>query len=73
MHHNIMPETLLTAHDRKLLVETKKLMEEVLETEELLADKEFIDSIKRSKRDLRAGKVVSWEQLKRELKSKGKL
>ncbi|MBI2126612.1 MAG: hypothetical protein HYU02_04785 [Thaumarchaeota archaeon] len=68
-----MPETLLTAHDRKLLVETKKLMEEVLETEELLADKEFIDSIKRSKRDLRAGKVVSWEQLKRELKSKGKL
>ena len=73
MHHDIMPETLLTAHDRKLLVETKKLMEEVLETEELLADKEFIDSIKRSKRDLRAGKVVSWEQLKRELKSKGKL
>ncbi len=68
-----MPETLLTAHDRKLLVETKKLMEEVLETEELLADKEFIDSIKRSKQDLRAGKVVSWEQLKRELKSKGKL
>ena len=73
MHHDIMPETLLTAHDRKLLVETKKLMEEVLETEELLADKEFIDSIKRSKRDLRADKVVSWEQLKRELKSKGKL
>jgi hypothetical protein len=69
----MMPETMLTTRDRKLLMETKKLMEEVLETQEVLADKELIDSIRRSKLDLRAGKVVSWEQLKRELKSQGKL
>lgn len=68
-----MSETLLTARDRKLIMETKKLMEEVLETQEVLADKALMGSIRESRQDLRAGRTLSWEQLKRELKSKGKL
>ncbi len=69
----IMFKALLTAEDRKLLLETKRLMEEVLETEEILADKELMTSIRRSREDVKAGRVTSLEQLKRELKSKGKL
>ena len=68
-----MSKALLTRRDRKLLTETKKIMEEILETQEVLADRRLIDSIKRSKQDLKSGRVVAWEQLKRELKSKGKL
>lgn len=65
-----MSKALLTVRDRKLLMETKKAMEEVLETQEIIADKELIDSIKRSKQDLRARRTVTWEQLKLELRSK---
>ena len=68
-----MPEALLTTHDRKLLMETKRLMEEALETQEVLADKKLTESIRRSRRDLKAGRIVVWENLKRDLKSKGKL
>jgi len=68
-----MPKSLLTPQDRKLLTETKKAMEAVLETQEVLSDKELMDSIKASREDLRAGRTIQWEQFKRELKSKGKL
>ncbi len=68
-----MPETLLTPQDRRLLTETKRLMEEVLETEEILADKKLTNSIRRSKQDQKAGRTLTWENLKRDLKSKGKL
>jgi len=50
----------------------KKVMEEVLETQEILADKELMKSIKHSEQDVKHGRVFEWEQLKRELKSKNK-
>ncbi|MHB8565625.1 MAG: hypothetical protein ACYC7D_04840 [Nitrososphaerales archaeon] len=68
-----MSRALLTSRDRKLIAETMKAMEEVLETEEILADKGLMDSIRQSKRDHKAGRTLQWEQLKVELKSKGKL
>ena len=68
-----MSKTLLSGQDRKLLAETKKAIEEVLETQEITADRELMKSIKRSKREVKAGRTVDWEQLKRELKSKNKL
>jgi hypothetical protein len=68
-----LSKALLTAHDRKLLAETKKVMEEVLETQEILADKNLMKSIKHSKQDLKSGRIVEWVQLKSELRSKNKL
>jgi hypothetical protein len=68
-----LSKALLTARDRKLLAETKKVMEEVLETQEILADEHLMESIKRSKQDLKSGRIVEWEQLKSELRSKNKL
>jgi hypothetical protein len=67
-----MSKTLLSTQDRKLLLETKRAME-VLESQEILANRELMRSIKRSKQDLKAGRTVDWEQLKRELRSKNKL
>jgi hypothetical protein len=68
-----LSKALLTARDRKLLAETKKAMEEVLETQEILADEHLMKSIKRSKQDLKSDRIVEWEQLKNELRSKNKL
>ena len=51
----------------------KKRMEEVHETQEILAGRELVQSIRLSKRGLKAGRTVQWEQLKRELRSKNKL
>jgi hypothetical protein len=54
-------------------METKKVMEEVLETQEILADKDLSRSLKLSKQDVKANRTIPWEQLKLELKSKKKL
>jgi hypothetical protein len=68
-----MSKALLTERDRKLLTATKRIMEEILETEEVLADRQLMDSIRRSKQDLKSERTLQWGQLRRELKSKGKL
>jgi hypothetical protein len=60
-----MPKALLTTQDRKLLLETKRVIEEMLEMQEILADKELMKSIKQSKRDLKAGRTMDLKQLKR--------
>ena len=68
-----MTTSLLTPKDRKLLAETKRLLEEVLETEEILNDEILMDSIRESEEDVKAGRVYSLDELKNELKAKGKL
>jgi hypothetical protein len=54
----------LDEEDRKLLIETSqkldkatKLMEELLETAEILSDKEMMKSIRQGQKDIKAGKV----------------
>ena len=68
-----MSKTLLNTQDRKSLIDTKKVLEEVLETEEYLHDKELVSSLKQSKQDMKSGRTISWGKMKRELRSKGKL
>ena len=48
-------------------------MEELLETEEVVRDRTLMESIKRSRRDVKADRVYSIAQLKRKLKEEGKL
>lgn len=64
---------LLTSKDRRLLLETKKLLEEILETEEVLSNEALMKSIRESEEDIKAGRVYSLDELKNELKAKGKL
>lgn len=68
-----MATSLLTPKDRKLLEETKRLLEEILETEEVLDDEAVMESIRESEEDIKAGRVYSLDEVKDELKAKGKL
>lgn len=68
-----MARSLLSQQDRRLLLETRSLLEELLETEEVLRDKRLMKSIKESQRDLRSGRIYTFEELKRRLGKEGKL
>jgi hypothetical protein len=68
-----LARSLLSQQDRRLLLETRHLLEELLETEEVLRDKRLIKSIKESQRDLRSGRIYTFEELKRRLGKEGKL
>jgi hypothetical protein len=56
-----------------LLLETRYLLEELLETEGVLEDKRLMKSIRQSQIDLRSGRVYTLEELKRRLRKEGKL
>ena len=68
-----MAKSLLTQQDRQLLLETRNILEELLETEEILRDKVLMRSIRQSRRDLKAGRVYTVAQLKQKLRKQGKL
>lgn len=68
-----MAKSLLTQQDRQLLLKTRNILEELLETEEVLRDKALMRSILQSRRDTKAGKVYPVAQLKQKLRRQGKL
>jgi hypothetical protein len=67
-----MARSLLTQQDRKLLLETRNILEELLETEEALRDSALMESIKQSRTDVKAGRVYTFAQLKQKLRKQGK-
>jgi hypothetical protein len=69
----MLAKSLLTQQDRQLLLETRNILEELLETEEVLRDKALMRSILLSRRDVKAGKVYTVAQLKQKLRRQGKL
>jgi hypothetical protein len=69
----LLAKSLLTQQDRRLLLETRNVLEDLLETEAVLRDKVLMESIKRSRRDVRAGRVYTVAQLKRKLREQRKL
>ena len=68
-----MAKSLLSTQDRKLLLETRHLLDELLETEEVLRDKALMKSIRESQRDMKMGRFYTIEQLQRELRKEGRL
>jgi hypothetical protein len=68
-----MAKSLLTQQDRRLLLETRSILEELLETEEVLRDRALMKSIKQSRKDVKAGRVYTIGQLKQKLREEGKL
>jgi len=69
----MLAKSLLTQQDRQLLLEARDILDELLETEEVLRDKTLMKSIRQSRRDLKAGRVYSLAQLKQKLRKQGKL
>ena len=68
-----MAKSMLSAQERKLLSETRDILEELLETEEVLRDRRLMRSIKDSREDVRMGRLYTIEQLKSKLRREGKL
>ena len=68
-----MARTMLSAQERKLLLETRDILEELLETEEVLRDKALMKSIKDSQEDVKRGRLYRIEELKSKLRREGKL
>ena len=68
-----LAKSLLSAQDRRLLLETQSLLEELLETEDILRDKRLMKSIAESQNDVKRGRVYTIEQAKRILRAEGKL
>ena len=68
-----MAKSMLSAQERKLLSERRDILEELLETEEVLRDKRLMKSIRDSQEDVRMGRLYTIEQLKSKLRREGKL
>ena len=68
-----MARTMLSAQERKLLLETRDILEELLETEEVLRDRALMKPIKDSQEDVKRGRLYSLEELKSKLRREGKL
>jgi len=68
-----LAKSILSAQERKMLSETRDILEELLETEEVLRDKALTKSIRNSQEDVKAGRLYTIEQLKSKLHREGKL
>jgi hypothetical protein len=64
---------MLSARERKMLSETRDILEELLETEEVLRDRRLMKSIRDSQEDVRMGSLYTIEQLKNRLYREDKL
>ena len=69
-----MPESvLLTDEDRALSVKVSNLLEEIVETFNILEDKETMESIKQAEKDVKTGKVRDYDEFLSELKQAGEI
>ena len=68
-----MSDYILTEEDRKLLLRVNRLLEEVLETLEVMGDDETVRAIQEAEEDLRADKVRSYDEFMEELRRSGKI
>ena len=68
-----MAKSMLSAQERKLLSATRDILEELLETEEVLRDRALRKSISDSQEDVKLGRLYTIEELKSKLRREGKL
>ncbi|MCP8322431.1 MAG: hypothetical protein H3Z52_16060 [archaeon] len=66
-------KALLTDEDRALLLKVSSLLEEIIETLEILEDKDAMRSIREAEEDVRAGRVRSYEEFIEELRKSGEI
>ncbi|MDI6690826.1 MAG: hypothetical protein QME50_03025 [Candidatus Bathyarchaeota archaeon] len=65
-----MSYIVLSKEDRKLLLDTRKLLEELLETLDILSNLEEIKALEQSEKEMREGKLISLDDLVHELEKK---
>ena len=64
---------LLTDEDRELLRRVNELLEELLETLEVMADEELMKAIKEAEEDVKAGRIRDYEELVNGLREAGEM
>ena len=64
---------LLTDEDRALLLKVSGLLEEIIETLEILEDEDTMKSIKEAEEDMKAGRVREYNGFLKELKQSGEI
>lgn len=64
---------LLTDEDRALLLKIGNLLEEVVETLEVLGDEDAMRSIKEAEEDIKAGRVRDYDEFIEELRESGEI
>jgi len=64
---------LLSDEDRALLLRVSSLLEELLETLDVLEDKEALKAIKEAEEDVKAGRVRGYSEFIEELKKAGEI
>ncbi len=67
VRHEMDPSALLTDEDRQLLMKVSSLLEELLETLEVLEDRELLSAVMEAEEDLRSGRVRPYDEVGREL------
>jgi len=65
--------TLLTAEEKKLLTKAVSLMDELLETLEVIQDKKLVKDLKIALREVEEGKTRPIDELVRELNIEGEI
>lgn len=65
--------TLLTAEEKKLLTKAASLMNELLETLEVMQDKKLVKDLKIALREVEEGKARPLDELIRELNLEGEV
>ncbi|WP_309492292.1 hypothetical protein [Candidatus Hecatella orcuttiae] len=63
-----MDSVVLNREQTELLVRTKNLLEELIETLDILANREMVKAIRRGEADLKAGRTRSYEEFVEELR-----
>lgn len=66
-----MVKSILTDEDRRLLLRVSELLEEVLESFEILEDKETMEAIREAEEDVKAGRTRSYNRFVEELRQTG--
>ena len=65
--------SLLTDEDRALLLKVSTLLEEIIETFEILEDEDLLKSIREAEEDVKAGRVRGYNEFLKELKESGEI
>jgi len=64
---------LLTDEDRALLLKVSSLLEEIIETFEVLEDGDVMKSIREAEEDVKAGRVRGYDEFIEELRRSGEI
>jgi hypothetical protein len=64
---------LLTDEDRILLKKVSSLLKEIIETLEIIEDKETMEAIKKAEDEAKAGKIRNYDEFIEELRKSGEI